>query len=63
MKRKIIALMFAIVFCLTSAVVPCLATVADALGETEHVHVHSDCGIEGCTITGDHDQENSSRHL
>lgn len=55
MKRKIIALMFAIVLCLTSAVVPCLAAVADALGETEHVHVHSDCGIEGCTITGDHD--------
>ena len=53
MKRKLIALMFAIVLCLTSAVIPCLATVADASGETEHVH--SDCGIEGCTIKSDHD--------
>lgn len=57
MKRKLIALMFAIVFCLTSVVLPCLA-VADS--ESSTTHSHTDCGIEGCYIEGEHDHAGSN---
>ncbi|MCI7346086.1 MAG: hypothetical protein MSH38_07140 [Eubacterium sp.] len=56
MKRKLIALMFAIVFCLTSVVLPCLAVVDS---ESSTTHSHTDCGIEGCYIEGEHDHANS----
>ena len=52
MKRKIVAFLFAIIFCLASVAMPCLAA---AVGEEEHIHTHSDCGIEGCNIEVEHD--------
>lgn len=57
MKRKLIALMFAIVFCLTSVVLPCLAVVDS---ESSTTHSHTDCGIEGCYIEGEHDHAGSN---
>lgn len=56
MKRKLIALMFAIVLCLTSVALPCLA-VADS--ESSTTQVHADCGLDGCYIEGEHDHASS----